>query len=196
MNKKELRKEAIARRNGLSSQERKEKSAQIAERVVSLDEFEACNTILLYQSIRSEVETGGIYLEAKHLKKEIYVPRVEGDVMEFYRMDEMTEWEVSLFGIKEPKPESTIAYKPKAEDKVFVVMPGVAFDKRGNRIGYGGGYYDKYLSNLMEDISLQSLCKVAVLFQCQLVEEGRIPKEVHDVSADYIVTETELLKNS
>ena len=194
MNKKELRKEVIARRNGLSPQERKEKSIQIVERVMSLEEFEKCNTILLYRSIRSEVETDAIYLEAKHLEKEIYVPRVQGDVMEFYRIDEVTEYEVSSFGIKEPKPESTIAYRPKEDEKVFVVMPGVAFDKRGNRIGYGGGYYDKYLSKLVESIPLQNLCKVAVLFECQLVEEGRIKKETHDVSADYIVTELELIK--
>ena len=192
MEKKMLRKEVLARRNGMPEQERVEKSFQIAQRVTAFEEFINSRIVLLYEAIRSEVETCEIYSEAKRLKKEIYYPRVLGEQMEFYRVDDTTEFDISPFGIKEPKPESTKAYQPKQEDAIFVVMPGVAFDKAGNRIGYGGGYYDKYICNLAARLPQENICKVAVIYECQLVEEGFIPKESHDVQVDYIVTEEDV----
>lgn len=191
MNKKELRKEILARRNALSPEERQEKSAQIASKVIALEEFRKSNKILLYAPIRSEVETEEIYKEAQRLSKDVYYPKVLGAEMEFYLDDSMTEFETGAFGIREPKPESTLAFIPKEEDKIFVLFPGAVFDDEGNRIGYGGGYYDKYLQWLLENVSEENICKVAVAYACQVVEMGRIEKEPHDVQMDYVVTERE-----
>lgn len=194
MNKKELRKEILARRNALSPQERQEKSAQIASKVIALEEFQKSNKILLYAPIRSEVETGKIHQEAKRLSKDVYYPKVLGAEMEFYLDDSTTDFEIGAFGIREPKPESTVAFVPKKEDKIFVLFPGAVFDDEGNRIGYGGGYYDKYLQWLTNVVSYKNISKVAVGYQCQMVEKGCIVNEIHDVALDYIVTEDRVVR--
>lgn len=194
MDKKELRKEILTRRKNLSKQECYEKSKAIAEKVLRLEVFKTCNKILLYEPIRNEVETKEIAQEAKLLKKEIFYPRVLGEKMEFYRVDETTEFETSTFGILEPKPESTSSLVPKEEDVILVLMPGAVFDREGNRIGYGGGYYDKYLHWLESVVAPEQIYKVAVAYECQLVEEGQIVKEPHDMVADYIITEREVYR--
>jgi 5-formyltetrahydrofolate cyclo-ligase len=140
------------------------------------------------------VETEKIYRSARLLSKDVYYPRVQGKEMEFYLVNETTEYEMSRYGIKEPKPESTIAYEPKVSDRVFVVIPGAAFDREGNRIGYGGGYYDKYLHWLKGRLPSEQICKVAVAYECQMVETGNIEKELYDVQMDYILTEVEEIK--
>ena len=191
--KKELRKEILARRNALSVQEREEKSIEIARKVIALEEFENSNKILLYAPIRSEVKTSNIYMEARRLRKAVYYPRVLGDEMEFYFVDETTELETSKYGIREPKVEEVKQFVPNTQDKIFILMPGAVFDEDGNRIGYGGGYYDKYLHWLASRISLENICKVAVAFACQVVELGKIEPEIHDVQADFIVTENQVI---
>ena len=191
MNKKDLRKERLVRRGALSKQMRYEKSKVIAERVTQLEPFKMSNKVLLYAPIRNEVETEEIYCIAKELQKDIYYPRVIGTEMEFYRMDETTELELSKYGILEPKPESTVVYVPDDEDTIFVVLPGAVFDRDGNRIGYGGGYYDKYLHWLGDQVPPKQICKVAVAYECQLVESGLIEKEIHDIRMDYVITESE-----
>ena len=194
MDKKILRKEFLARRSELPLEEREEKSAKIADLVIGLEAFEKSDKVLLYAPIRGEVETEKIYRSARLLGKDVYYPRVQGKEMEFYLVNETIEYEMSRYGIKEPKPESTIAYEPKVSDRVFVVIPGAAFDREGNRIGYGGGYYDKYLHWLKGRLPSEQICKVAVAYECQMVETGNIEKELYDVQMDYILTEVEEIK--
>ena len=190
MNKKELRREVLVRRNELLESDRKEKSGSIAEKVIDLQEFRESNTVLLYNSIRSEVETMDIIQEANRLGKNIYLPRVMGDKMEFFLMSEKTEYEISKYGICEPIPESTDVYVPKGEDEVFVLVPGAVFDEVGNRIGYGGGYYDKYLKSFIDRKRYKKMCVVAVAYDCQIVGLKEIENESHDVKMDYVITES------
>ena len=194
MDKKQLRKKILARRDALLLSERKEKSKTIASAIIGLEEFKKSNKVLLYASIKSEVETEEIFYEAKRLNKDIYYPRVMGKEMEFYRVDKMTEFDVSKYGISEPKPESTVVLEPRDEDVIFVLMPGAVFDEVGNRIGYGGGYYDKYMEWLSNRVECGSVSKVAIIYECQLVETGLIEKEIHDVQADCIVTEERIYR--
>lgn len=194
MDKKELRKEILARRNALSQIERREKSEQIAKRVFAMQEFQKANVLLLYRAIRSEVETEQIFATANQLGKKVYCPRVIGNRMEFYFADNATEYEISKFGICEPKIVDEKCYIPKAKDRVLVLMPGAVYDKVGNRIGYGGGYYDKYLHGLIEEPVVEWVCKIGLAYECQLVENGVIERELHDVNADYIVTEISFYK--
>lgn len=193
MNKKDLRKEVLARRNALSELERNEKSMLIAERVIGLEEFRKSNKVLLYSAIRNEVETLRIFQEAKRLKKNIFFPRVMGKEMNFFLVDETTEFEISKFGVCEPKPESTKVHEPSEEDEILVLMPGVVFDEEGNRIGYGGGYYDKYLQWLTDGNIYKKMNTVAVAYDCQIVEMGQIETEPHDIRVDYIITENRVI---
>ena len=194
MDKKELRKEILARRKSLSKQECCEKSKAIAEKVMQLETFKKSNKVLIYAPIRNEVETKQIAQEAWLLNKEIFYPRVLDKEMEFYCVDESTEFETGAYGILEPKPESTVVYVPSEDDEIFVLMPGAVFDRAGNRIGYGGGYYDKYLRWLESVVSPEQICKVAVAYECQMVEEGQIAKEPHDMRVDYIITERKVYR--
>ena len=187
MDKKELRKEILKLRDALSVDERCNKSAQIASKVIRMREFQEAHIVLLYHAIRSEVETSRIYEAANQLGKKVYCPRVLGDKMEFYLTDDATEYEISKYGIREPKMIDEKSYMPKVEDRVIVLMPGAAYDEAGNRIGYGGGYYDKYLQWLETKLDARNVCKVGLAFACQMV--ASIEKESHDIQVDYIVRE-------
>ena len=191
MNKGELRKEVRKLRDALSLEMRKEKSAQIAAKVIEMQGFQNANIVLLYSAMKSEVDTALVYDEAKRQDKTIYYPRVLGDTMEFYLADEMTEYETSRFGVCEPKIDEARRYVPKEGDRVLVIMPGLAFDVCRNRLGYGGGYYDKYLQSLEGSVVAGHICKVAVAYECQMVPVGRIEMEEHDICPDYVVTEKE-----
>lgn len=188
-NKKDLRKTVLKLRDALSVNERKEKSFRIAGKVIGMPEFQRSNVVLLYDAIRSEVDTTAILQEAKSLKKRIYYPRVIGDKMKFYLVEDATEFEISRFGIREPRMVDEKEFVPKGQDKILVLMPGVAYDEAGNRIGYGGGYYDKYLEWLTEYVSLESIYKVGIAFSCQMVELGVIEAELHDVKVDCVIRE-------
>lgn len=190
MNKKELRKEGLARRSAMSQMECIEKSKKIASKVIELEAFQKCNKVLLYASAKNEVETADIFEEAKRRGKDIYYPRVMGEYMEFYHINEKTEFEMSAFGIREPKPETTVGFIPSKKDSILIVVPGVVFDEDGNRIGYGGGYYDKYIGWLENRIPASDICKVAVAYECQMVECGRMTVEPHDSKIDFVLTET------
>ena len=193
-NKSEIRKEVRRLRDALPQEVRKERSAQIASRVIELQEFQCANVVLLYSAIKSEVETVLIYEEAKRLEQSVYYPRVIGDRMEFYLIDEATEFETSTFGVCEPKIDEARCYVPNEKDSVFVLVPGLAFDKEGNRIGYGGGYYDKYLYWLEKKMVVANICKAAVAYDCQMFVPGMIESESYDIRVDYIVTEREMYK--
>ena len=114
--------------------------------------------------------------------------------MEFYLVDETTTLEQGSYGIREPKLEPAKQFVPNVQDEIFVLMPGAVYDEAGNRIGYGGGYYDKYLEWLASVMSAKQICKVAVGFACQMVETGKIVSEAHDIRVDYIVTESQVVE--
>ena len=118
--------------------------------------------------------------------KKVYVPRVNGDTMEFYRFEEWKELEESRLGILEPdkNPAKRFPYElhislDRAQDCVFIV-PGLAFDSHCNRLGYGGGYYDKYLQGFEKRMTL------GIAYSEQIVD--RVPVTNKDKSLDLVVT--------
>ena len=187
--KKQLRQEILQKRDALSLVERKEKSRQISERVIQHPAFLDADKILLYASFRSEVDTKAIFQTALEMKKQVYFPKVIGKEMEFYQVRKEDELLEGYCGILEPKTEEKRLFLPQSEDKVFVLMPAAVVDRKGGRIGYGGGYYDKYLQQLEYRVKKGNLYKLAAVFSCQLVDDDIIPKERYDVSPDEIMTE-------
>jgi 5-formyltetrahydrofolate cyclo-ligase len=109
--------------------------------------------------------------------------------MRFCQVASLEELEPGYQGILEPKENTQREFVPLQDKKIFVLVPGAVFDREGGRIGYGGGFYDKFLNRLEGEILQENLCKMAVAYECQIIENGKIPKEVHDVSPDYIITE-------
>lgn len=176
--KEEIRKELLKRRAGISFEAWKEMSMAIEERVVSHPWFREANVVYGYLSYNREVNTWSILSEALKMGKRVAVPKVLGSLMEFYYIENLSELSPGIMGIFEPKGEK---YRLATEEQAFVLMPLVGYDKERNRLGYGGGYYDKYLQRYPGHKTM------GLGFSLQ--ETDRIPSETTDWKPDIILTE-------
>jgi 5-formyltetrahydrofolate cyclo-ligase len=180
--KAELRRQAMGRRN--AQPDRDLLSRRIVATLVGLPEYQAAGTILFYVNMRSEVCTQHYLPTALASGKRIVVPYCLPDELGLFRLESLNELTRGTFQILEPRPAlRTLPDKQvPAEDLDLVVVPGLAFDHRGARLGYGAGYYDKLLRRVRPDTHL-----VALAFACQLVPE--LPLEPHDVLVQRVLTE-------
>ena len=141
MDKKALRREIREKKKAMSIEEIETRSARLGELFAQTDAYKDAKTIYGYMPYNQEVRTVPILEQAIRDGKKVAVPKVYGDVMNFIYLEDLTQVEKSDMGIPEP-----IADEPIADDQTaLVLMPGLAFDKEGHRIGYGGGFYDKFL---------------------------------------------------
>ncbi len=175
--KKDIRKCVLEKRNCISKQEWEEKSRLICEKVVTHPFFLASDVIYCYVDYRNEVRTREIIETAWEQGKKVAVPKVFGDEMEFHYIQSFEDLEKGYKGIPEPWKE---CLADDAEN-VLVIMPGAAFDVTCNRIGYGKGYYDKYLH------AHPNYKTLALAFELQMVKH--IPAEEYDICPDIIITE-------
>lgn len=180
--KKALRRQMLAKREALSKEERERGALLLTERICGHPWFYQADTILGFVSYGSEIDTRGILQEALAKGKKVYVPKVIGENMTFYRIRFLEELVAGYKGIPEPVGNTECyEYQPEPVDKVLMLMPGVAFDLQRSRIGYGKGFYDRYLTDKAE---LQ-LRTIGVGYQCQLVEE--IPAQPWDVKPYQVI---------
>lgn len=186
MNKKELRAFYLEKRDCLDALYRKEASLAIAKALLAQPAYAKADTILCFVSFRSEVDTKGILMDALQSGKKVYCPKVlDKHVMEFYRILDWCDLKPGKYGILEPSVAGDS--KPWAEDEkenVCMVIPGAAFDLSGNRIGYGGGFYDYYLS------THKVRCKIGLGFDIQVIEE--MMTEATDQKLDLLISEKEV----
>lgn len=181
--KKEIREAFLKKRDALSPITILKKSNNIIARLLSLKEFEKAKTIFLYISFGSEVNTHGL-IRLLFGKKKVFVPVMEKEKKEIY-ISELREWKEltsGAYGILEPKKE--YIRKGNVSDMDIAIVPGIAFDEEGYRIGYGGGYYDKLLRKMNGK-------KIGVAYDFQILK--KLPHEDHDVKMDKIVTEKRIL---
>jgi 5-formyltetrahydrofolate cyclo-ligase len=181
--KKVIREQAHANRN---AQENKDGlSKAICERFMSQPGYAKAKTVMFYIDVRAEVRTRHSLPAALASGKTIVVPwcNDKGE-LELFRLADMNELAIGMYKILEPKPElrGLPEKQCRAEDLDIVMVPGVAFDRRGGRMGHGKGYYDKLLQHARPDTPL-----VALAFECQLFPE--IPVASHDIFMDKIITE-------
>ena len=187
-----LRKVILEKRRSLSARERREKSRLIVQRLMGLEEFRQGRVIHLFLSFRGEVITDEVVHAALSLDKEVVVPvvgKTGGEVLLSALRRYPEEVAPGAHGIPEPRPEFIREVAPERVD--LFVLPGVAFDRSGNRLGYGGGYYDRILDRLDRPKGSHRVPRVALAFECQLVEQ--IPASIHDVRVHQIVTETQVI---
>jgi 5-formyltetrahydrofolate cyclo-ligase len=180
--KRALRRAAIERRDLLSAGERSAKSERIVERVLALPEVGAARTVMAFWSFGSEVQTAALIQRLHEAGKRVVLPRiVEGEIaaVTYAPGDPVA---ATSFGAMEPVGAELVS----AEDVDGVIVPGVAFDRRGGRVGYGGGFYDRLLSRA------PSAPAVAVAFDVQLVDG--VPRGRSDSRVDVIVTEDEVIR--
>ena len=142
MDKKALRREIREKKRAMSVEEIGERSARLGELFAQTDVYKKAKTVYGYLPYNQEVRTVPILEQAIRDGKKVAVPKVYGDTMRFLYLDDLSKVEKNEMGIPEP-----VADEPVADDETaLVLMPGVAFDEAGHRIGYGGGYYDKFLA--------------------------------------------------
>lgn len=180
--KKRIRREMLAIRDALSPKEQRRASCLITERLLGHQWFYRADTLLCYVSYGSELDTRELIREALRLGKQLYVPRVLADHrMDFYRILKPEELKPGFHGIPEPPATApvypgvrTAGHTENGQAPVLMLMPGVAYDPYGNRLGYGGGYYDRYLAAHPEF----QIYSIGIGHSCQRVE--KLPVEETD----------------
>lgn len=182
--KQPLRSKLFAARKTHPPRQRSSKSARIARRVRALPDWPRAKTIMLYSSTPTEVQTRQLIERALAQGKRVCLPGHVGkgkrmQAFEVHSLDELVRGE---FGMLEPMkvPGRLVA----AEAIEFVLVPGVAFDRNGRRLGRGGGHYDRFLSRVKGR-------KIGVCFEFQLMKE--VPVEPHDMRMDAVVTERRVI---
>jgi len=182
--KKKIKGEILERRRSHAHGERVEKSAQIMKRLFELEEFKRAKTVLFYASKSDEVQTLGMIEEALALGKRVAVPItiVEGRNLALGEIRSVKALAPGAFNV--PEPVEYVPVNPNLVD--LVVVPGVAFDERGDRIGHGMGYYDKLLGQMHMGAKF-----VGLAFELQIVDD--VPEERHDIRVHKIVTEKRVI---
>ena len=142
MDKKQLRKQIREKKRAMTVAEIEQTSAKLAELFYASEQYQQAKTVYGYLPYNQEVRTVPMLEKALADGKKVAVPKVYGDEMKFIYLDDLTKVEAGYSGIPEPIADEPVADDPTA----LVLMPGLAFDREGHRIGYGGGFYDKFLS--------------------------------------------------
>lgn len=187
MTKEQIRTEMKNLRGQLNHEECLAMSEKIQEKLLNSEAYQNCLHLFTFLSFQSEIETRGIIRIALQERKRVYVPRVQHKSMEFYEIQNLNSLIKSKFGIEEPIPNKDTLFQGSDGEKLMI-LPGLAFDYYGNRIGYGAGYYDRYL----RAHDREHMLKVAVAYDLQLFDE--LPSDEFDVKADYIITPNKIIK--
>jgi len=179
MPKRSLRRSMLAHRKSLSPEELRSAGLTIQKTFLDTDNFRRARSIIVYSPVHHEVDTELIVHCALNSGKKVAFPSVVGDELFFCEVKDPSTLKKGTFGIMEPCVIGQV-FTPEEAD--VLIVPGVAFDLKGHRIGYGKGYYDKTLHRLEGHGKLVGLC-----YDFQLVDE--ILFEAHDVTMDLIITE-------
>lgn len=175
MNKQELRRAIRERKRALSDADISRRSAILAEKFLQTEAYKAAKTIYGYLPYNQEVRTVPILQQALLDGKQVAVPKVYGDDMKFICLDDLSKVSKGYAGIPEP-----IADAPVAQDETaLVLMPGLAFDREGHRIGYGGGFYDKFLAREPHHPT------VALCYDFQVLDQ--LETEEFDIPVDTVI---------
>lgn len=177
-----VRRRALAARQDLPG--KIERSERVAQRLFAMPEFRAARTVLAYMATAAEVETRGIIQRAWEAGKRVAVPYCAGDELRLCWLASFDQLLPGTLGILEPKLELRTDDGNGASplDIELALVPGVAFDRRGGRVGFGKGYYDRLLVRLNP-----AARTVGLAFECQLFES--VPLVPHDVVLQTIITE-------
>lgn len=184
MPKKALRRDLLAGRRAMDQATWQTASKAAQQRLVNLELFLQAGCIALYSPIQQEVDTELLFTTARSTGKRVLYPVVCGNNLQFREVSEADQRTAGAFGILEPC-NVTEDHSLTAVD--LIVVPGVAFDLQGHRIGFGKGYYDRCLSQLPKHGTLVGLCH-----DFQLLD--KIPAEGHDIRMQYVVTDKRIVQ--
>ncbi|MFZ3132398.1 MAG: 5-formyltetrahydrofolate cyclo-ligase [Desulfosporosinus sp.] len=179
--KADVRQACLFRRTSLGEKERKRKSVIIQQKLMDLQEFQLAQTVMLFLNFREEVETTDLAEATIAVKKKLVLPRCapKGILLPIEVRDLIQDIELGAYGIREPKLILGVV-EPLEID--LIIVPGSGFDLQGNRLGYGGGYYDRLFMLLNPLIP-----RVALGFECQVIPQ--VPVGEHDAKMTMLITE-------
>lgn len=186
LDKKALRETMIEKRKKISQDERIKKSNEIKKRLFETEHYKNANFIFTFVSTDEEIDTHDIIRESLKKGKRIGVPITlpkEKKLVVSEIKDLDNELEMGFYGILTPKKEYIREISPEEIDVVLV--PGLIFREDGFRIGYGGGYYDRFLRDA------KSVVKIGLCYEMQIYED--IPVDIYDIPVDYIITEKRII---
>ncbi|MDE7132281.1 MAG: 5-formyltetrahydrofolate cyclo-ligase [Lachnospiraceae bacterium] len=202
--KKEIRKKILKVRNEIPDEERASCNDKIKKNVLTQSVYKRAKVILAYACYQSEVDTKALIGQALEDGKYVFAPKVSGAEMEFWQITATEDLREGYRGIPEPVervsfPEWLAEQSNAGEIHVMMWMPGAVFDKERHRIGYGKGFYDKYLGRLtgVEKENCRGwnaelhLTMAALAYSCQVLEQ--IPYESHDIRPDMLIMEKGVL---
>ena len=179
MNKDEIRSRVKARKSLLSDDERRNAARRVFDRLEQSAAFLLAENVLLYHSLPDELSTIE-FLDKWGAKKHFYLPRVNGVNLDILPYDR-SHMAMGAFHIEEPQGDDLT----DINDMELIIVPGVAYDRMGNRVGRGKGYYDRLLGSVKATL-------IGVGYDFQLIEED-IPADPHDVAMDIVITESRRL---
>ena len=180
-----MRKDISDLRKRMSAQDWEEKSKSIYENLIRMPVYQEAEAVLAFISISNEPDTDEIIRHAMEAGKTVAVPKCEGRDLGFYRIDSPDDVSPGRFSVPEPVNTDDL-HRVVMTEKSLIILPGLAFDKNGFRLGYGAGFYDRYL----KDDSYRNKLMIAFSFQ----EVGHVPNHSGDVPVDWIVTEKEIIE--
>lgn len=175
MDKKQLRRQIAAQKRAMTGDEIRRKSAALAEQFLATSLYREAKTVYGYLPYNQEVRVELILEQALLDGKRVAVPKVYGDQMRFLYLEDISDVEEGFAGIPEPVADEPVANDPTA----LVIMPGLAFDPKGNRMGYGGGFYDRFLQQEPNHPT------VALCYDFQMLPE--LETEEHDIPVDLVL---------
>lgn len=180
--KEEIRNEIRYLKRNLTAKQIKEQSACIANNLCNTKEYQSAQVVYIYFSYNQEVITKNIIVHALAHGKKVAIPKVEKGKIVFYYMNGLEDVKVGYQGIYEP-----LQKQQANETEILMIMPGLAFDRKGNRMGYGGGFYDNYLLDNVSKIRV----KIALAYDFQVIDQLNV--EQHDQKVDIIITQSNII---
>lgn len=189
--KRRIRKNVLTLRDAMTPAVRTEKSARIVKTLFTTEAYRSADVILTYVNYQSEVMTTDFIKRSLADRKLVFAPKVTGDDMDFCRITGMSSLTEGYRGILEPSGNEIFDKKISGENlkNTLMIMPGAVFDEKRHRIGYGKGFYDRYLMH-MEELGV-TIHTLALCFECQVLQN--IPYGMQDKKPDYILTEKRLI---
>ena len=197
ISKEKVRKKAVETRDSIDEESRQQKSEEIAKKILEADWFKEADIVLSYHAFRSEVEVDALNRAVLTQGKKLYLPNtyVKEKQIRFFEITDLSKLKRGYQKIWEPtgeEPEFSFETVKEEQKKVLMIMPGTAYDARGYRMGYGGGYYDRYLNAHEAEWKMIDFMTAFAAFSEQKMI--LIPGERCDVKPDVIVTEKEIMQ--
>lgn len=183
MNKQEFRKKYLVVRNSISDAEKSEYDKRLTEKLLSMPEYKNAENILLFASVGSEFDTEEIFKDSIKQEKNVYFPKcIDDSQMVFLRVCSENDFSIGKYNIPEPQTLEKYAFDSKDS---LAVIPALCVGRDFSRLGYGKGYYDRFL----KDFKGISVCPVYPQLLC-----GEVPTDKFDIPLNIIITPTQSLR--